>query len=302
MSNDTFPISASASTPESPLLRVLGGIARRVVIQGSTLSAIEIGSGPAIVLGPSFLWDARMWVPQIAALRDRYRIIVPDLWGHGRSGPMPAETTDMRALARQHLALLNRLEIERFAVVGLSVGGIWGAELALMAPERVTALVLMDTSLAAEPEETRARYFALLDACEASGGLPDAAREAVVPLFFSPDVGTRRPDLPAEFDAMLRAWDPARLVDSVVPLGRLIFGRRDALDDLAQLTMPALVMTGSDDIVRPPAEGRRMAERLRCGFLEVPGAGHIATLEAPDFVAGALDTFMAETLAPLEPR
>ena len=63
-----------------------------------------------------------------------------------------------------------------------------------------------------------------------------------MPLFFSPNVQATAPDLPANFRAELKEWDRDRLVDAVVPLAGLIFGRRDALADLARLTLPALLV------------------------------------------------------------
>lgn len=68
--------------------------------------------------------------------------------------------------------LLDALKIDRCAVVGLSVGGMWGAELALREPERVSALIMLDTDLGAEPEATRQRYFQMLDAIAALGAIP----------------------------------------------------------------------------------------------------------------------------------
>ena len=274
---------------------------RLVTIQGSTMSVKLAGAGPTVVLGSSFLWDAGMWAPQIEALSSRYRLVVPELWGHGGSGPLPPDTRDMRDLARQHLRLLDELGIERCAVVGLSVGGMWGAELALMAPERVSALVLMGTSLAAEPEQARESYFAMLDVVGALGMLPDPVREAVLKLFFSPETQARRPELLEAFDAKLRAWDPQRLKDSVAPLGRIIFGRRDALDDLARLSMPALVVTGDGDLAKPAAEGRAMADRIGCPFLTIPGAGHTSSLEASDFVNRTLAEFLGSNPAIRDP-
>jgi pimeloyl-ACP methyl ester carboxylesterase len=257
------------------------------------MNVLQYGSGPAVVLGHSYLWDARMWQPQIEVLARRYRVIVPELWGHGESGALPAGTATMQDLARHHLAVLDHLGVQSCALIGLSVGGMWGAELALMAPERISALVLMDTSLAAEPDHTRERYFALLKDIEVRGHLADPIRNAVVPMFFSPEVGTRHPELPSQMDAALRAWDQERLLDSIVPLGRAIFGRREAASELAAIKAPSLVMTGARDIPRPPAEGRLMAEQMNCRFIEIPSAGHISNLEAPSFVTAALEEFLA---------
>jgi pimeloyl-ACP methyl ester carboxylesterase len=265
-----------------------------VDIMGSRMTALDAGEGDVVVLGSSFLWDAEMWRPQIDALSQHCRVIVPHLWGHGGSGAMPAATKDLRDLARQNLALLDHLGIQRFAMVGLSVGGMWGAELALLVPEQVTALALLDSFLGAEPADSRARYFAVLDAVAAARSLPDAVLDAVVPLFFSPTVQATAPDLPARFRARLKEWDADRLVDAVVPLGRLIFGRRDALADLARLTLPAVVMTGQQDIPRPVAEGRQMATAMGCPFIELPGAGHISSLEAPGAVTDHLLAFLAQ--------
>ena len=267
-----------------------------VDIMGSRMTALDAGEGEVVVLGSSFLWDSEMWRPQIDALSQHYRVVVPHLWGHGGSGAMPPATKDLRDLARQNLLLLDHLGIQRFAMVGLSVGGMWGAELALLVPEQVTALALLDTFLGAEPADSRARYFAVLDAVAATRSLPDAVLDAVVPLFFSGNVQATAPDLPARFRARLKAWDSGRLVDAVVPLGRLIFNRRDALADLARLTLPAVVMTGQQDIPRPVAEGRQMAAAMGCPFIELPGAGHIASLETPGAVTDHLLDFLGQAL------
>ncbi|MGI4764135.1 MAG: alpha/beta fold hydrolase [Janthinobacterium lividum] len=257
------------------------------------MSFVEAGVGPTVLLGSSYLWDADMWRPQLEALSSRFRVIAPDLWGHGASQALPAGTRDMRDLAHHHLALLDALGVERCSIIGLSVGGMWGAELAQMAPERVERLVLVATSLAAEPEASRDRNFALLDTIETLGALPEPIRAVVVPLFFSQTTPAKRPDLVTAFDAKLRKWPSARLVDSVVPLGRIIFGRRDAMDVLDGLPMRCLVMTGEEDVARTREEGRAMAERIGCPFLSVPGAGHIANLEAPEFVTSALLDLLA---------
>ena len=58
-----------------------------VTIDGQALHYIDQGTGPAVLLAGSYLWDQAMWAPQIAALSQQYRVIALDLWGHGESGP-----------------------------------------------------------------------------------------------------------------------------------------------------------------------------------------------------------------------
>jgi pimeloyl-ACP methyl ester carboxylesterase len=262
----------------------------------SRMHYLDIGQGDVVVLAHSYLWSAEMWKHQIAILSQRYRVIAPDLWGHGGSGPMPAGTRSMRDLARQHLAFFDKIGVDRFSLVGHSIGGMWGAELALLAPHRVQKLVLMSTFLGAEPIEKRLRYLSMLDAVAARRGIPDGIVDSVLPLFFHPETARWLPELPAGFARQLGDWEPERLIDSVVPLGRLFLARRDLLDDVRYLRMPALVMTGSHDASRPPHEGSLMARVLGCDFIELPGAGHISALETPDLVNRYLFAFLENAL------
>nr|WP_222936237.1 alpha/beta fold hydrolase [Pseudomonas sp. WS 5010] len=254
---------------------------------------VDQGSGPAVLLGQSYLWDQQMWAPQIAALSQQYRVIVPELWGHGESGPLPASTQSLDDLARQALALLDHLGLAKVNLVGLSVGGMWGAPLALLAPERVNSLVLMDTYLGAEPEATREKYFALLSAIEATGAISDALLDIIVPIFFRPGID-RDSALYQDFRQSLRDFPKDRLLQSIVPLGRLIFGRGDAMAGLCRLNSDTtLVMCGDEDQPRPSAEAQEMAELIGCDLVLIPGAGHISSRENPDFVNEALLTFLA---------
>ena len=264
-------------------------------IAGSEMRVTEVGSGEPVLLGHSFLWDAEMWRPQIEALAPRYRLIAPDLWGHGGSGPLPHGTT-MRSLAEHHLTLMDQLKIERFAVVGLSVGAMWAAELALLAPDRVAGIALINSALTPEPPASRARYDALLTTVEAAGCVPAGVADAVVPLFFSPNQEQSSPSLMADFGARLLGWDKNRLLDSVVPLGRLIFGREDRLDAISALRMPRLVISSGEDRSRSIAEGKAMATAMDGDFVALPTAGHIAALEEPDPLSAPLMRWLERSL------
>ncbi|NVL32363.1 alpha/beta hydrolase, partial [Pseudomonas syringae pv. actinidiae] len=60
-----------------------------LLIDGKTLHYADQGTGPVVLLGHSYLWDKAMWSAQIDTLASRYRVIVPDLWGHGDSSGFP---------------------------------------------------------------------------------------------------------------------------------------------------------------------------------------------------------------------
>lgn len=264
-----------------------------VEIDGQPVHYLDCGKGFPILLGHSYLWDSQMWAPQIRALSRRYRVIVPDLWGHGRSGDMPATTQSLGDLAIQTGQLLDALHIRECAVVGLSVGGMWGAELALREPSRVRALVMMDTYLGAEPSASQARYFQILDTVESLGYFPPAILDAVVPLFFRKGADMSAP-LPTAFRRSLEGISSRTLRKSVVPMGRLIFGRTDQLPRLRGLDADrTLLMCGALDIARPPSETAEMAGLIGCSHLFVPEAGHISNLENASFVTSALSTWLA---------
>lgn len=112
---------------------------------------------------------------------------------------------------------MDRLDIEEFGIVGLSVGGMWGAELAALAPERVKVLALMDSYLGDETPEARQRYMGMLAAVEQAGAITSPLLEHVASLFYSDDV----PDaLLQSLLCQLQSLPADRLRESIVPLGR----------------------------------------------------------------------------------
>ncbi|WP_419709230.1 alpha/beta fold hydrolase [Pseudomonas sp. NFX224] len=265
-----------------------------VTIDGQPLHFIDQGSGPAVLLAGSYLWDQAMWAPQIAALTQQYRVIALELWGHGESGPLPAGTTSLDDVASQALVLLDHLDIDRVTLVGLSVGGMWGVRLALSAAQRLNGLVLMDTYVGVEPEPTRQYYFSLFKMIEETGVIAPQLLDIVVPIFFRPGIDPQSA-LYQDFRARLAALPPERLRESIVPMGRITFGRDDLLPRLGELDAAnTLVLCGDQDKPRPPSEAHEMAELIGCPCVLVPEAGHISNLENPGFVTQALMAFLAE--------
>ena len=264
-----------------------------VTIDGEPLHYVDQGTGPAVLLAGSYLWDQTMWAPQITALSQRYRVIALDLWGHGESGPLPEGTTSLDDVARQALALLDHLDIDRVTLVGLSVGGMWGVRLALSAPQRLNGLVLMDTYVGVEPEATRQYYFSLFKMIEESGVIAPQLLDIVVPIFFRPGIDPQSA-LYQDFRAKLAALPANRLRESIVPMGRITFGRDDLLPRLGELNgATTLVMCGDQDKPRPPSEAHEMAELIGCPCVLVPEAGHISNLENPECVTEALLSFLS---------
>ncbi|WP_108651998.1 alpha/beta fold hydrolase [Dongshaea marina] len=266
-------------------------------IEHRKMRYLDLGQGPVIVFGHSYLWDSAMWEPQLELLSQHYRCIVPDLWAHGQSDIAPEKTRSLSDYADNILALLDHLKVEEFSVVGLSVGGMWGAELALKAPGRMKSLTMMDTFIGLEPEVTHQKYFGMLDAIAGAKAIPEPLLDIITPMFFAKDAIDTNPDLVADFRHHLASLKGERVVE-VTRIGRMIFGRRDLMDEAAKLTMPVLIMTGAQDMPRPPLESQLMHDAIAGSeYVLVPHAGHISNLEQAQFVTDELMTFLGKIYA-----
>lgn len=269
---------------------------KQITIDNKRLSYLDIGTGPVLLFGHCYLWDSKMWAPQIEHLSKQYRCVVPDLWGHGESDTLPESTHSLRDISQQMLQLMDSLSIDNFSVIGLSVGGMWGAELAIAAPSRVNALVMMNCFIGYEPEVARAKYYAMLDIIKETQGVPASLIEQIAPLYFAKNLEQDNPELFDTFKQSLADIDTGR-IESICRLGKIIFGRRDTMDDIEQLISPCLIMTGLEDTVRPVLESYLMHDAIAGSeFINIPKAGHISSLEQPDFVNGELDKFLAKHL------
>lgn len=266
-------------------------------IDNKSMHFLDKGEGPVLVFGHSYLWDSAMWAPQVDALSQHYRCIVPDLWSHGQSDSAPEKTRSLRDYADDVLALLDHLNIENFSVIGLSVGGMWGAELALKAPARMQSLVLMDTFIGFEPEVSHAKYFAMLDTIADLQVVPAPMVDVITPMFFARNAEENSPELVAQFRSHLASLQGPQALD-ITRIGRMVFGRRDTFEDVEKLTLPTLVMVGAEDSPRPPLEAQLMHDAIDGSkYVIIPAAGHISNLEQPEFVTKQLVEFLAEVIA-----
>jgi pimeloyl-ACP methyl ester carboxylesterase len=269
-----------------------------ITIRGQDLHYLDRGSGFPVLFGGSYLWDAAMWAPQVEGLLTRYRCIVPELWGHGKSGAIPEVPYTMSKLAGDMRGLVDGLGLEQFAIVGLSVGGIWGIEMALDRPDRVTALVLMDTVASEEPAATKAQYFGMLALMERVGAMPPPLAEQVVPIYFAPETLTGNRALVDGFRHSLLEIGKDRLA-SIVALGRAIFSRPSLSARLGEIRCPTLVAVGRHDRPRPVHESQALAAAIAGARLEIiEGAGHISSLEQPRHVLAMLESFLSSTVRP----
>lgn len=244
---------------------------------------------PTLLWGHSYLWTSAMWQEQIAALQPHYNCIATDLPAHGASGLWEDKNYSIQRLADLHWQLMEKLEIKTFSVIGLSVGGMWATQLALTHPEAVNVLCLMDTYVGAEPEQSRQKYFSLLDRMVAEG-FTEEMLNIIVKYFLTEESIANRPQLVERFKSPLRQLnkDHQRRAH-LCELGRYIFNRTSLLEQLSSLTMPVHIIVGRDDVPRPVFESERMVSKIRNGELTViEKAGHICNVEQAELVTQVL--------------
>ena len=269
---------------------------KTIEINQKRLSYLDEGEGFPILFGHSYLWNAEMWRPQIDQLKTKFRCIVPDLWGHGESDPVTESEYTIQQLADDYQAFLDALNIEKCAIVGLSVGGMWGTQLTLQNPNRISALVIMDTYVGAEPIGSLQVYNAMIDQFTSEKCFSSEFVEQVTPFFFSPK--TLKASLPivGKFKQSL-AGVQSENVEGIGVIGKGVFSRKSLLDQLGNISIPSLVVVGKDDMPRPPREAKEMADLLNTKCIEIEDTGHICNLERPEVVSQLLETFLDKVLA-----
>jgi len=266
-----------------------------ISISGKNIAYYDVGDrdAPVILMGHSFLWTKAMWLPQIEALSSQYRLIVPDLWGHGESDGLPQTPTSIQALSDYYWQLMQELSIPQFSIIGLSVGGMWSTQMALDHPDNIRALIIMGTYVGAEPAESQAAYMELIDQIREAGQFSEPLVEAVWPYFYSENLSKDSPLIPL-LKNQLRDF-PANKIKDMCNLGKAIFTRESNLENLTRLTMPFAIITGEDDIARVPSESEEMARVANCKHLyKIRNAGHISNLEKPEDVSKCLIDFLSK--------
>ena len=233
---------------------------------------------PSLVLLDSLGSDLSMWDPQVAPLARRFRVIRFDLRGHGRS-PVPPGPYQIADLAGDVLALLDRLEVERANLCGLSLGGMIALWLGEHAPDRVDRLVLCCTSARLEPSEAWTARAATVRT-QGMGAVADP----VVGRWFTPPYAARHPELVARMRAMI-ASQPA---DGYASCCEAI-AAMDLRSALASVRAPTLLIAGAEDAAIPPEHSERIAAAIEgARVVIVPGAAHLANVEQPERVTAAI--------------
>ena len=243
------------------------------------------GDGPPVLLIHGLLMDRTMFDPQVAALKDRYRLVTPDLRGHGESEHRAEERTQWD-LMEDNAALLDHLGIDRAVWGGVSQGGFQSLRAALRHPDRVSALVLIDTQAGPEDEFRAPMYEASADVVAEQGWNDDILQTATLSMF-----GESTPeDLKRRWMDRWRAQETEDARQSL----RAVTRREDITDRLGEIDQPAIVIHGEEDAAIEMERAETLAAGLpNCvGLVRIPRAGHSSTVENPEPITEAIAQFL----------
>jgi len=229
-----------------------------------------------IVFLPGMMCDARLFAPQLDALsRERSVMVAPTCVGER-----------MEEIASNTLSAAPA----KFALAGLSLGGIVAMEIYRRAPERVTRLALLDTNPMAEtPERAAAREPQIVKV--KAGQLREVMRDEMKPQYLAH--GPYRQEILNLCMDMAEALGP----EVFIRQSRALQRRRDQQATLRKIKCPALIMCGEDDKLCTPERHRFMAEMIPYSvFKVVGGAGHLPTLEQPRLTTDLLRDWLTQPL------
>lgn len=242
------------------------------------------GEDDVIVFSHGLLMDHEMFAPQVDALSDHWRCITWDERGHGVTETTSDDFSYWDS-ASDLLGLLDHVGVERAVFAGMSQGGYLSLRAALTAPDRVRALVLIDTQSGVEDPANLAAYDQLIDAWAGAEEPPQEILDIVAGII----LGNGWPGIPTWQDKWRKVTpDQLRQVYKT-----LVSRQDDVTSRLSELSIPTVVIHGELDAAISVPTAQSLANGLGGKLVVVPGAGHAANLTHPDATNEAIEAFLA---------
>ena len=244
------------------------------------------GSGPPVVLLHPFPADHELWHPIAQMLASRYRLIMPDLRGHGESALGNGSAT-MQKHASDIARIMDAAGADRAPLIGVSIGGYAIFEFWRRFRDRVTALVLCNTKAQADTPEARANRLQTTDDVLQRGTGPFF--ESMIPRLLGETTRGSRPDLVEGALRMMRKMS----AEGVAGVQRGMAERPDSVPTLKTITVPTLIITGDEDIMTGLPNAELMKQNISGSQMKVVAqAGHYSPWEQPEEVGRLLRQFL----------
>jgi 3-oxoadipate enol-lactonase len=240
------------------------GVRINVALSGST-------SGPVVLLSHSLATSLDLWLPQLAVLEPRFRVLRYDTRGHGASdAPQGAYT--LAQLADDAVAVMDAFDIETAHWVGISMGGMIGQAVALNHAERLRSLVLCDTA-AAVPSEAQALWKQRIDKARGEG--MTALADETLQRWFTPPYLAKDPRGVRSIRGMILSTPVSGFIGCSEAIRQL-----DFLERLGDIRLPTLIIVGEQDPGTPVVNSEAIHNRIKDSRLEIiPSAAHLCNVE-----------------------
>jgi len=244
------------------------------------------GDGPPLVLLHPFPANHELWLPASRDLVSRYRVILPDLRGHGESGVGEGPAT-MEKHAADLARVLDDAEIGRAAMAGVSIGGYLLFEFWRRYRGRVAALILCSTRAQADTAEGRSNRLKVAAEVLEKGTEPFI--EGMIPKVFGRSTLDARPDLVDGAKRMMLKMS----AEDISLVQRGMAERPESMTTLNTINVPTMVVVGDEDTLSPIADAELMRQNIPGSQLKVvPKAGHFAIWEQPEAVGTLVRQFV----------
>lgn len=258
--------------------------------------------GPVLVLIHGSNASLHTWEPWVAELGGTYRIVSMDLPGHGLTGRVPGDDYSREAMAGFVIEIMDALGVERFAVGGNSMGGGVSAMIALENPDRVSALILVNS--AGIPVERDADDVPLAFRLAGMPVISKVMRYVLPRSVVEEGLQKVFVDQSKVTDEMVARYFDLSLHEGNRDATRIRFSQNMARDEVAfaarlgEISMPTLIIWGDKDGLIPVSAAHEFKARIPHAELVIyENVGHIPMEEVPGESAGAVAAFLTSALA-----
>jgi pimeloyl-ACP methyl ester carboxylesterase len=243
------------------------------------------GTGPPVVLLHGLGQDHSVWSAQITELAHDFKVIAPDLRGHGKTPAPPGSKFSFDEMQADVLQMLNDLAIDQVHFVGLSAGGFLTLRIGVTAPERARSLTLVSAAPHCDAH-TRAVGESWAEAYREGG--TDAYMLRLLKDAYYPDWIENHMDFVDRVRKKGLSADP----QGIVAWG-LAIGDFDLRGRLGRVRLPTLILHGMDDRIVDPSHARLLRQSIQGSQLRLfPQTGHMVPVERPQETVQAIRDFL----------
>lgn len=257
---------------------------KQITVNGTNFAYYDYGQGNPVVLLHGFCGSSAYWNNVVPSLQNNYRILVPDLRGHGQSG-QTTQTHTMELFAEDIHDLLQAINVQKATLIGHSLGGYITLAFAEKYASRLHAFGLVHSTAYPDTEQAKENRLAGIATIQAEG--LKSYIERLIPKLFAPSSLTTMPQLVQE--AMQIGYDTNPVGAQATLEG--MRQRPDRRHVLSNTKIPILLVAGSQDqVISPERTFCIQDDHIRHQLFE--HTGHMSMYEDPELLTSTLDQFL----------